>query len=174
MIDDELVRESAKTVGYYAMFEYTNGFRKTMYWSKEKMEAHALKYSQGYASDKRKGTNWTFWSKDFDGMAYKTMLRQLISKWGIMSIDMQNAIDADMAVINSDGTKEYVDAPVTFVNDEEPQEEAPKAIANESSAPKAPQPNEEADKVLEEAMVNTDFGDAEFGDFDDNFDYEQF
>ena len=84
LIDDELVRENAKTVGYYAMFEYTNGFRKTMYWSKEKMEAHALKYSQGYAADKRKGTNWTFWSKDFDGMAYKTMLRQLISKWGIM------------------------------------------------------------------------------------------
>ena len=39
---------------------------------------------------------------------------------------------------------------------------------------KAPQPNEEADKVLEEAMVNTDFGDAEFGDFDDGYDYEQF
>ena len=54
LIDDELVRESAKTVGYYAMFEYTNGFRKTMYWSKEKMEAHALKYSQGYASRKEK------------------------------------------------------------------------------------------------------------------------
>ena len=107
-------------------------------------------------------------------MAYKTMLRQLISKWGIMSIDLQNAIDADMAVINSDGTKEYVDAPVTFVNEEEPQEEAPKAIANESSAPKAPQPHEESDKVLEDAGVNTDFGDAEFGDFDDGYDYEQF
>ena len=104
------------------------------------------------------------------------MLRQLISKWGIMSIDLQNAIDADMAVINSDGTKEYVDAPVTFVNDEEPQahEEAPKAIEHESSAPKAPQPHEESDKVLEEAMVNTDFGDAEFGDFGEDFDYEQF
>ena len=156
------------------MFEYTNGFRKTMYWSKEKMEAHALKYSQGYAADKRKGTNWTFWSKDFDGMAYKTMLRQLISKWGIMSIDLQNAIDADMAVINSDGTKEYVDAPVTFVNDEEPQEEAPKAIENESSAPKAPQSHEESDKVIEDVGVNTDFGDAEFGDFGEDFDYEQF
>ena len=42
-------------------------------------------------------------------MAYKTMLRQLISKWGIMSIEMQSAIDADMAVINDDGTKDYVD-----------------------------------------------------------------
>ena len=42
-------------------------------------------------------------------MAYKTMLRQIISKWGIMSIDMQRAIDSDMAVINEDGTRTYVD-----------------------------------------------------------------
>ncbi|WP_425756184.1 recombinase RecT [Ihubacter sp. rT4E-8] len=109
LIEEEDVRESAETIGYYAMFEYTNGFKKAMYWSKKKMEAHALKYSQGYAADKRKNTRWTFWSKDFDGMAYKTMLRQLISKWGIMSIEMQMAIDGDMAVINMDGTKDYVD-----------------------------------------------------------------
>lgn len=105
LIDDELAREQAKTIGYYAMFEYTNGFRKTMYWSKEKMEAHALKYSKGYQVKK----GYTFWEKDFDAMAYKTMLRQLISKWGIMSIEMQMAMDGDMAVINEDGTKEYVD-----------------------------------------------------------------
>lgn len=109
LIENEDERESTATIGYYAMFEYTNGFKKAMYWSKKKMEAHALKYSQGYAADKRKNTNWTFWSKDFDGMAYKTMLRQLISKWGIMSIEMQMAIDGDMAVINMDGTKDYVD-----------------------------------------------------------------
>ena len=109
LIEDEDAREAAETIGYYAMFEYVNGFKKAMYWSKKRMEAHALKYSQGYAADKRKGTAWTFWSKDFDGMAFKTMLRQLVSKWGIMSIEMQSAIDADMAVINDDGTKDYVD-----------------------------------------------------------------
>lgn len=105
LIDDEEAREQAETVGYYAMFEYTNGFKKAMYWSKKKMEAHALKYSKGYQAKK----GYTFWEKDFDGMAYKTMLRQLISKWGIMSIEMQSAIDGDMAVINEDGTKNYVD-----------------------------------------------------------------
>ena len=92
LIDDEEAREEAKTIGYYAMFEYTNGFRKAM-------------YSKGYAAKK----GYTFWEKDFDGMAYKTMLRQLISKWGIMSIDMQNAMESDMAVIHEDGTKDYVD-----------------------------------------------------------------
>jgi recombination protein RecT len=105
LIHDEEVREETETIGYYAMFEYTNGFKKAMYWSKKKMEAHALKYSKGYQAKK----GYTFWEKDFDAMAYKTMLRQLISKWGIMSIDMLSAMDADMAVIHEDGTKDYVD-----------------------------------------------------------------
>jgi recombination protein RecT len=109
IIEDDEVREKLETVGYYAMFEYQNGFIKAMYWSREKMEAHAPKYSQGYASDKRKGTAYTFWSKDFDSMAYKTMLRQLISKWGIMSIDMQDAYTKDMAVLDEKGAANYVD-----------------------------------------------------------------
>lgn len=123
LIEDEEQREAAPTIGYYAMFEYVNGFRKALYWSKKKMEAHALKYSKGYASDKRKGTAWTFWSRDFDGMAYKTMLRQLISKWGIMSIDMATAMDSDMAVIHEDGTKDYVEIDESAVIDAEVVEE---------------------------------------------------
>ena len=105
LIQDEEEREKAPTIGYYAMFEYVNGFRKAIYWSKAKMEAHALKYSQGYKAKK----GYTFWEKDFDGMAFKTMLRQLISKWGIMSIDMQTAMDSDMGVIRDDGSVDYVD-----------------------------------------------------------------
>ena len=120
LIEDEEERENAETIGYYAMFEYTNGFRKSLYWSKSKMEKHALKYSKGYASHK----GYTFWEKDFDGMAYKTMLRQLISKWGIMSIDMQQAVEKDMATINTDGTYEYVDNEEDIViEQEEPKEE---------------------------------------------------
>ena len=135
LIEDEEEREQAATIGYYAMFEYVNGFRKAIYWSKRKMLAHADKYSAAFSKDggtikTRNGEKkkvsfadfeagnypasdaWmysSFWYKDFDGMAYKTMLRQLISKWGIMSIDMITAMDADMAVINEDGTKDYVD-----------------------------------------------------------------
>ena len=121
LIEDEEAREQAPTIGYYAMFEYTNGFRKAMYWSRRKMETHALKYSKGYQTKK----GYTFWEKDFDGMAYKTMLRQLISKWGIMSIDMVSAMDADMAVINEDGTKDYVDNDDSIIDmePEQPQQE---------------------------------------------------
>nr|DAX66120.1 MAG TPA: RecT protein [Caudoviricetes sp.] len=105
LIEDEELREQAETIGYYAMFEYMNGFRKTIYWTKQKMEAHALKYSKGYKAKK----GYAFWEKDFDGMAYKTMLRQLISKWGIMSVDMQTAMEKDMAVIKENGDYEYID-----------------------------------------------------------------
>lgn len=119
LIEDEEERENAETIGYYAMFEYTNGFRKSLYWSKSKMEKHALKYSSGYKAKK----GYTYWEKDFDGMAYKTMLRQLISKWGIMSIDMQQAVEKDMATINTDGTYEYVDNEEdTIIEQEEPKE----------------------------------------------------
>lgn len=105
LIDDDDVREKAKTIGYYAMYEYLNGFKKAIYWSKAKMEAHAMQYSMGYRAKK----GYTFWEKDFDSMAMKTMLRQLISKYGIMSTEMQSAYENDMAVINEDGSKDYVD-----------------------------------------------------------------
>lgn len=105
LIQDERQREQAETIGYYAMFEYINGFTKAIYWSREKMEAHAQRYSKGYAAHK----GYTFWEKDFDAMAMKTMLRQLISKWGIMSIDIQKAYESDMAVIGNDMKPTYAE-----------------------------------------------------------------
>lgn len=135
LIQDEEQREKAETIGYYAMFEYVSGFRKAIYWSKAKMERHALRYSQGYKGDKAKGTSYTFWSKDFDGMAYKTMLRQLISKWGVMSTDMQNAYEKDQAVIETNGNYEFVD-------NEEPTEPE---LKPDSPEPEKPQPETQVD-----------------------------
>lgn len=123
MIDNWDAREEAQTIGYYAFFELVNGFRKAIYWSKAQMVAHALKYSPGYKKDLDKGWKYTFWSKDFDGMAYKTMLRQLISKWGVMSIELQNAFEADQAVINEDGSKDYVDVDDSIIDVESQQSE---------------------------------------------------
>lgn len=133
LIEDDIVREETPTIGYFAMFEYENGFKKTMYWSKQKMLSHADKYSKAFhmnAVDSDKPSKqrvsyedylkgnyleedaWkysSFWYKDFDGMAMKTMIRQLISKWGIMSIDLQTALDKDMAVLHEDGGVDYVE-----------------------------------------------------------------
>jgi len=96
-------RMSLPIIGYYAYFEMINGFKKGIYWSKEQIDAHAKKYSATY----RKG--FGLWSTDFDSMAKKTMLRQLISKWGIMSVEMERAYVGDQAVIREDGTVDYID-----------------------------------------------------------------
>ena len=108
-IEDEIKRESKPIIGYMAYFEDVSGFKKTLYWTKEKMQKHAIEYSQAYASDIKKKTSYSFWSKDFDGMAFKTMLRQLISKWCQMSIEFQEAFVKDQTVINTDGSYDYVD-----------------------------------------------------------------
>lgn len=130
LIEDDTIREQTETIGYYAFFEYNNGFKKAIYWSKEKMEQHALKYSQGYRADKKNNTEYTFWSKSFDDQALKTMYRQLISKFGIMSTEMQEAYVKDQAVIDEKGNVDYVDNDNSdlFVTDtqevvEEPKEE---------------------------------------------------
>lgn len=121
MIEDEEAREKTATIGYVACFEYLNGFRKTIYWSKAKMEAHALRYSKGYAAKK----GYTFWEKEFDAMAYKTMLRQLISKWGIMSIELQTAFEQDVIVEDAENylqAEAPAIAPVTDTPQDIPQE----------------------------------------------------
>ena len=126
MVDDWDAREKAETIGYYAMFELTNGFQKAMYWSKEQMEHHALTYSQGYKAKK----GYTFWEKAFDRMAEKTMLKQLLSRWGIMSTELMQAIDADEAVINEDGTKNHVETEeIIDVPETKPVQEPAKAEA---------------------------------------------
>ena len=114
MIDDFDRREAAPTIGYYAMFEYLNGFRKSIYCSKEKILSHADRYSSAFSrkayEDIQAGKiperdMWkysSFWYKDFDGMACKTMLRQLISKWGVMSIEMQQAFEKDTTLADID------------------------------------------------------------------------
>ena len=80
---------SDKVVGYFAFIETLNGFRKTIYWSKEKLVAHAARYSDSY----RNGAS--IWRDNFEEMAVKTVLRYLLSHWGIMSVEMETAMTAD-------------------------------------------------------------------------------
>ncbi|MBQ2348429.1 MAG: recombinase RecT [Clostridia bacterium] len=106
-IQDVDEREQTETIGYYAMFEYINGFKKVIYWSKKQMLQHADKYSPAFSKSAyeklRNGEipnneMWkysSFWYKDFDGMAKKTLIRQLIGKWGVMSAEMTQAMELD-------------------------------------------------------------------------------
>ena len=84
-------------VGYVAYFRLKNGFEKVVYWSRAKVEAHARKYSKTYNF-----SNST-WKSDFDGMALKTVLKNLLEKWGILSVEMIQAITSDQGVITDKG-----------------------------------------------------------------------
>lgn len=95
LIEDEDEREQTPIAGFYGFFEYHNGFRKSMYWNAGKMRNHAKRYSAAYRKDLEKNTANTLWSTDFEGMGNKTILRQLISRWGIMSTDMQRAFEIE-------------------------------------------------------------------------------
>lgn len=106
---NEKQRNCLPTIGYYAMFVLNNGFTKELYWSKERMQAHAETYSKAYRNDLKKHTEHTYWSTNFDAMGEKTMIRQLIGGWGIMSIEMQKAFEGDMGVIDEDGKVRYID-----------------------------------------------------------------
>lgn len=112
------IEGSGPVVGYAAYFRLINGFEKTVYWSKDKVLAHAKKYSQSF------GKSFSPWSDEslFDSMAKKTVLKNALSKWGIMSIEMQTGILADQSVQVSEGQFEYPDNtpdPVEKAKDEE-------------------------------------------------------
>ena len=116
-IEDDSERESKPVIGYMAYFELINGARKVLYWSREKMLKHADRYAPAFdryattgrypkvsfedycAGNYPKGDEWkysSFWYKDFDSMANKTMLRQLITKWGPVSVEMEKVITRDI------------------------------------------------------------------------------
>lgn len=82
-------RLSDKVIGYVGYFELLNGFKKTVYWTKQEIELHKRKFSKSDFG----------WKKDFDAMAKKTVLRNMLSKWGILSVEMQKATVTDENVV---------------------------------------------------------------------------
>ena len=109
-IEDDDERDRLETIGYMAYFEYLNGFRKVVYWSREKMLSHADKYSPAFSAKSFQDIQdgkiaekdmWRYsssWYKNFDDMAKKTLLRHIISRWGVMSPEMQTAFERDSSV----------------------------------------------------------------------------
>ena len=105
-IFDFTAKKSDKVIGFAAYFSLLNGFEKTVYWPASQVEGHGKRFSQTY----KKG--FGLWKDDFNSMGKKTVLKNLISKWGILSIEMQKAVKFDQGVIKNDETEEveYVDA----------------------------------------------------------------
>lgn len=98
-----------KIIGYYAWFRLRSGFTKELYMSKAEINNHAQKYSQSYRYDINDGKQSSRWSTDFDAMAKKTVIKLLLSKWGILSVEMQKAIEDDQKVYEVDSTEQYSD-----------------------------------------------------------------
>lgn len=88
-IEFQKTRASDKIVGYLFYFKLLNGFEKYTYWTVEECQAHAKRYSASFRNGKGK------WVDDFDAMALKTVVKMGLSKWGILSVDMQKAIEVD-------------------------------------------------------------------------------
>ncbi|MFC5046934.1 recombinase RecT [Aquimarina hainanensis] len=107
LIADFNIEGKENIVGYAAYFKLSNGMEKTSYWTKEKVIRHAKKYSQAYNS------SFSPWQdKDqFDAMAKKTVLKNTLSRWGIMSIELQTAQLVDQSVQEKEGDYNYIDNP---------------------------------------------------------------
>lgn len=133
------VRDSLPITGYFIKFELQSGFTKSMYWSHEKMVAHADRYSPAFSAkaferllngeipDKDMWRYSSFWYKDFDDMAKKTLVRQLLPKWGPISIEYQTAMTFDEKVITASESGMFTAEHPAFESQEDPAPALPEA-----------------------------------------------
>lgn len=112
--------EVDKIIGYYAWFKLRSGFTKELYMSRAEIDNHARKYSQSYRYDIDENKQSSRWSTDFDAMAKKTVIKLLLGKWGILSVEMQRAIEDDQKVYDDDGAESYGDNQPDVAEAEDP------------------------------------------------------
>lgn len=125
---------SDKVVGYLGYFEMINGFNKTVYWTKEQMEAHRVQFNKGKSKTALTGV----WRDNYDAMAIKTVIRNMLSKWGILSIDMQKATVADDTIISDvdDEGNPITDITDNVTETNNQQQEEPKQVETKEETPK--------------------------------------
>jgi len=125
---------SDEVVGYFGHFELLNGFEKTVYWSRDEIDAHRRKFSKMSGGPKPSGV----WADNFDAMATKTVLRNMLSKWGILSIQMQNAVTKDETPQNFDPETGEIMSDPKWVDGVESAPEDEASTGEPSSAPQDP------------------------------------
>lgn len=143
---------SDKVIGYCGYFRLINGFEKSVYWSKEEMTKHKNKFSKSDFG----------WNKDWDAMAKKTVLRNMLGKWGILSIEMQKAVSEDEQERElkdiTDEVDEYEEPfPFDSQGQEEPSNDEPEII---DADPKKKKNNKNNKKMSAEDSMDIDFEDA--------------
>lgn len=105
---------SDEVIGYVGFFELLNGFKKTVYWTKQEIESHRIKNSKNKDKEKLSGA----WVDNYDSMAIKTVLRNMLSKWGLLSVEMQSAITSDEKIFRVDENNDLIEE--TDLSDMEP------------------------------------------------------
>lgn len=107
-------------VGYYAWFRLLTGFKKELFMTTAEVENHARTYSSAYRNDIENGKKGSKWTTDFKAMALKTVIKLILSKWGILSVDMQRAIQDDQKIYSEDGSAEYADNKPDLIEPQDP------------------------------------------------------
>lgn len=105
----DFTKKSDVVIGYAAKFKLLNGFEATWYMTIDQLKKHGAKYSKTFTNDKG------LWNTDFEGMANKTVIKLLLSKFAPLSVDMQRAVITDQSVVND---AETVD--VTYIDNDPP------------------------------------------------------
>ena len=128
--------DSSKIVGYVAYIELVSGFRKTAFWSMEKILNHAKKFSKSWDTKNGRFFKGSGWDSHFEAMCRKTVLKNTLSSWGILSVEMQRAVVSDQGLINDvDNIDdiEYLDNPDN--DGEEIEGEVEESIEDPAPAP---------------------------------------
>lgn len=159
--EDEDYAETQPVIGYMAYYEYLNGFVKNIYWSKDKVMRHADKYAPAFSAEAYQKLlageipekeMWRYssdWYGDFDGMAKKTMIRQLISRWGVMSTELQTAFEKDSSVNDFSSKGDII--PVASDDNSDDNAEPPAISESTSNNPNVVP---EASNVVEQASLD--------------------
>lgn len=163
--------------GYYAWFRLRSGFMKELYMSRKAVENHAKKYSQSYRYDLSASKQSSKWSTDFDAMAKKTVIKLLLSKWGILSIEMQRAIIDDQKIYDNNGDSSYADNQPDVIEATDPF--ATPALEDKGEPEPLPSQQIAEQKQPEPVMAKQEepaeapMSDAEFAAFEQQFDADE-
>ncbi|MGL4644976.1 MAG: recombinase RecT, partial [Vagococcus fluvialis] len=115
-------KTSDEVIGYVGFFELLNGFKKTVYWTKQEVEEHRISNNKGRDKTKLTGA----WKDNYDQMAIKTVLRNMLSKWGILSVEMQSAVISDEKVFRYDDNDDLIEE--TKIDEMEPIDQERKEV----------------------------------------------
>ncbi|GMA49355.1 hypothetical protein GCM10025857_07120 [Alicyclobacillus contaminans] len=159
LVYDPSKRKSNRVIGYAGFFRLVNGFEKVVYWTAEQIEAHRQRFSK----------TGNVWETDYDAMALKTVVRNMLSRWGILSVEMQEAVVRDVEEVTGDDAAPVIDLPPL---DETPdvsgdQQTSPEAPVDET--PEAPETDEAAPEVGAEGEPEETSEAFRFGLEDDPF-----